>query len=106
MKISISGSAVPVALAPEKQTTTSSWVPPFGMPPAAWIWAMLACSVPVNGAATEFVAAEMLLVVVPSLCTSRNTADPWNPVAHAVVVAQVGVLLVAPVVGFRLTAPG
>lgn len=66
MNVLISGCEVPVRLGPEKQMTTSSCVPPSGMPPADLIIAMDACNVPLNGTVTLFVACEMLLVVVPS----------------------------------------
>jgi len=65
---------------------------------------MLAWSVPWNGVVVPFTAGEMLLVVVPSLWTSRKTADPWNPDAHAVLVDQVGLPFVAPLDGSSLTA--
>src|SRR5579859_2512757 len=103
--MSISASEEPVALGPEKHSTKSSCVPPFAIPPSDWSVDMGACRVPLNAETTLLVTAEMLLVV-PSACTSRNTADPWKPLAQPTVVAHVGVLLVAPVVGFRLTAPG
>jgi len=48
---------------------------------------------------------EMVLVVVPSLCTSRKIADPWNPDAHAVLVDHVGVLFTEPLDGFSVTPP-
>src|SRR5262249_18378518 len=76
------------------------------MPPARWMAEIDACSVPLNFAEVPFTTGEMVLVVVPSLWTSRNTADPWNPELPPTVVAQVGLLLVEPLVGFRLTAPG
>ena len=106
MNVSISGCEVPVRLGPEKQMTTSSWVPPLETAPAALIRAMLACSVPLNAEAVPFTAFEMLLVVVPSAWTSRKTADPCNPAGHALLVDQVGVLVVAPLAGLSVTAPG
>ena len=46
---------------------------------------------------------EIVFVVVPSVCTSRKTADPWNPDAHAVLVDHVGVLFTEPLDGFSVT---
>jgi hypothetical protein len=76
------------------------------MPPACWICAMLACSVPLNGAAVLFTIGAMKFVVVPSAWTSLKVAESWNPLGHAIVVDQVGLPLVGPLAGFRLTVPG
>lgn len=62
-------------------------------------------SVPWNGAVTLLVAPEML-VVAPLCSTMRKMAEPWKPVAHAVVVAQVGLVFVGPLAGFSATVPG
>lgn len=105
MKVSISGREVPVRLAPEKQMTTNSWLPPLLTLATDWISMSDACSVPLKGAVTLATAGEMLKVV-PLGLTARKTAEPWNPAGHAVVVDHVGVLLVAPLGGFSATAPG
>ena len=85
--------------------TTSSSVPPLAMPATDCISEMGPCSVPWNGAVTKLLTFEMLKVL-PSGLTARKTADPWNPAGHAVVVDQVGMLLVAPLAGVSATAPG
>ena len=66
---------------------------------------MVACSVPLNGVVTAFTAGDME-AVVPSALTSRKTAEPWKPALHATDVDQVGLVLVGPVAGFSVTAPG
>ncbi len=80
------------------------------MPPALWIVAIEACSVPVNDSVRSsellFTTGEMVVNVVPLAWTSSKTADPWYPVGHPSVVDQVGVLLVEPEVALRWTAPG
>jgi hypothetical protein len=67
-------------------------------------------SVPLNGPVRAwvllFTTGEMLVNVVPLDQTSSRVADSWYPVGHPTVVAQVGVLLVAPEVGFSATSPG
>ena len=63
MNVLICGCEVPVRLGPEKQMTTSSWVPPSGVWPTAWIAEMGACSVPLNGAEVPFTTRETELVV-------------------------------------------
>jgi hypothetical protein len=67
---------------------------------------MLACSVPLNGAAVLFAIGAMKLVEVPSAWTSLKVAESWNPLGHPTLVDQVGVLLVGALAGFSLTAPG
>ena len=102
--MTISFPAFPMPLCPEKQVTNHFCVPPLGMPPAFWICAMVACSVPLNGDAVPFTIGAIKLVVVPSAWTSLKVAEPWNPLGHAPVVCQVGVLLVGPLAGFNPTA--
>ncbi len=106
MNVLIAGCELPVRLCPEKQMTASSWVPPLATPPADLIMAMVACSVPLNGADVPFTTFEMLLVVLPLAWTSRKTAEPWNPDGHATLVDQVGLPLAAPLAGLSVTAPG
>jgi hypothetical protein len=105
MKVYISGCEVPVRLAPEKQITANSIVPPLGTRATVWISEIGSSSVPWNAEVTLLVAAE-ILKVCPLARTARKTAEPWNPVAHAVVVDQVGLLLPWPLAGFSATAPG
>jgi hypothetical protein len=105
MKVYISGCEVPVRLAPEKQITANSMLPPLGTRATDWISEMGSSIVPRNGAVTVLVAGEMLKVC-PLAMTARKTAEPWNPVGHAVVVAQVGLLASGPLAGFSATAPG
>jgi hypothetical protein len=62
MKVSISGCEVPVRLAPEKQITTNSMVPPLGTRATVWISETGSSSVPWNAAVTVLVAGEMLKV--------------------------------------------
>ena len=105
MKVSISRCEVPVRLSPEKQITANSMVPPLGTRATVWISETGSSSVPRNGAVTVLVAPEMLKVC-PLAKTARKTAEPWNPVGHAVVVDQAGLLRSGPLAGFSATAPG
>src|SRR5579864_2499372 len=101
-----SGSEVPVRPDPEKQNTTISSVPPLARPATDWIVEMGSSSVPENGPDRPALTAADMLKVAPPPSSMRRTAEPWNPLAHPWVVAQVGVLLAGPVVGFSARVPG
>src|SRR6516165_10786279 len=106
MKVLISGSEVPVWLAPEKQYTTSSWLPPLERPERDWIWVRDRFSVPLNELATGLVPAEWRKAC-PLGRIALKTAEPWNPALHPTVVAHVGeVPLIGPLAGLSETAPG
>src|SRR5215469_2011183 len=108
------GCEAPVPEFPAKQVTNSSCVPPLGMPPWVWIWAMVACSGwagigTFSGTVAEFTNTETELVVVPSEWTSLTTAELWNPDGHPTVVDQVGDVVVGLAVlppGVRTSVPG
>lgn len=88
-----------------KQPTANATAPPFVTLVALSSVLIVPCSVPLNAAVGLSTTADMLPATDPSVLNSDTTAEPWKPVGHASVVAQVGCVETGPLSGVSVRLP-